>query len=278
MKIDGKQIAAEILEDLKVRVEKLKEKNIIPNLYIILLSDDASSESYVKQKQIKGDQIGVKITVEKENFNITTDELVKKIEKLNQDKLVHGIIVQRPMPKTLDEDKIKMAVNPLKDVDGFNQSSNFKVPVSLAVLKILENVHSDNFNDWLARQRISVLGKGLTAGGPIINTIKNLGINPYVITSTTPNKKELLSESDIVISAVGKENIVSSQDLKKGSILIGVGMHKGNDGKFHGDFNEEEIQDVVLYYSPTPGGVGPVNVSMLLSNLVEATEEQIKKN
>lgn len=273
MKIDGKQIAAEVLEDLKVRVEKLNEKNIIPNLYIILLSDDASSESYVKQKQIKGEQIGVKITVEKGNINTTTEELIKKIETLNKDKSVHGVIVQRPMPKTLNEEKIKTAVNPLKDVDGFNQNSNFKVPVSLAVLKILENVHSDNFKDWLEKQRISVLGKGLTAGGPIIETLQSLGIKPNIITSSTSNKQELLKESDIVISAVGKENIVSSKDLKKDSILIGVGMHKGDDGKFHGDFNEEDIQSIVSYYSPTPGGVGPVNVSMLLSNLVEATEK-----
>lgn len=277
MKIDGRQIAAEVLEDLKVRVEKLKQKNIIPNLYIILLSDDASSESYVKQKQIKGEQIGVKITVEKGNFNTTTEELIKKINKLNQDKSVHGVIVQRPMPKNLDEEKIKTAINPLKDVDGFNQSSNFKVPVSLAVLRILENVHPDDFKDWLVKQKISVLGKGLTAGGPIINTLQSFGIKPNIITSSTPNKEELLNEADIVISAVGKENIVSSKDLKKGSILIGVGMHKGDDGKFHGDFNEEEIQNIVSFYSPTPGGVGPINVSMLLSNLVEATEMLFKQ-
>lgn len=272
MKIDGKQIAADILEDLKKRVEKLKEKNIIPHLYIILLSDDVSSESYVKQKLIKGEQIGVKITIEKGDFDISTDDLIKKIEKLNNDNLVHGIIVQRPMPESLDEEKIKNAVNPSKDVDGFNPESKFKVPVSLAVLKLLETVHHDNFNDWLKTNNISVIGKGLTAGGPIIHTLESLGIKPNIITSSSLNKKDLLKESDIVISAVGKENIVTSSDLKKGSILIGVGMHKGVDGKFHGDFNEDEIKEIVSYYSPTPGGVGPVNVCMLLSNLIQASE------
>jgi methylenetetrahydrofolate dehydrogenase (NADP+)/methenyltetrahydrofolate cyclohydrolase len=275
MKIDGKQIAAEVFEDLARRVEKLKEKNVTPNLHIILLSNDISSESYVKQKLIKGELIGVKISVEKGDQNITTDELIKKIEQLNQDKNVHGIIVQRPMPVTLDEEKIKAAIIPSKDVDGFNPNSNFKVPVSLAVIKILQKIHPENFEEWLKDQKISVLGKGITAGGPIIKTLQELRVNPMVITSKTENKNQILKESDIVISAVGKENIITSSELKKDCILIGVGMYKGEDNKFHGDFNEEEISSTVSYFSPTPGGVGPVNVSMLLSNLVNATEAQI---
>lgn len=276
MRINGREISLEILEDLKKRVEKLKEKNVIPHLYIILLSNNVSSESYVRQKILKGNQIGVKITVDRKSFNADTKQLIEKIKKLNKDKFIHGIIVQRPMPGSFDEEQIRSAVSSFKDVDGFNKNSEFKVPVSLAILKLLRNIHPDNFDAWLKQQNITVLGKGLTAGTPIINTLINMEIKPEVITSSTKNKEELLKKSDIVISAVGKQDIVRAWDLKKGVILIGVGLHKESDGKFHGDFNEEETQRIVSFYSPTPGGVGPVNVSMLLSNLIDAAENLSK--
>jgi methylenetetrahydrofolate dehydrogenase (NADP+)/methenyltetrahydrofolate cyclohydrolase len=275
MKIDGREISSQILEDLKKRVEKLKEKNVIPHLYIILLSNDVSSESYVKQKMLKGEQIGVKITVDRQSFDINTQELIEKIEKLNNDNLVHGIIVQRPMPESLNEKEIQNAVIGVKDVDGFNPNSKFEVPVSSAILKILKTTHPDNFDNWLKEQRITVLGKGLTAGGPIINTLIKSGIVPEVITSKSEGREKILKKSDIVISAVGKPNVLDESNLKQGVILIGVGLHKEDDGKFHGDFNEEKVQNKTLFYSPTPGGVGPVNVAMLLSNLVKATEIQI---
>lgn len=275
MKIDGREISSQILDDLIKRVEELKKKNVIPHLYIILLSSDVSSESYVKQKMLKAEQIGAKITIDRDNFGINTEKLIEKIERLNNDNLVHGIIVQRPMPESLNEEKIQNAVIPIKDVDGFNPNSKFEIPVSQAVLKLLKTTHPENFNNWLKEQKITVLGKGLTAGGPIINSLLKLGIVPEVITSKTEGKDEILRKSNIVISAVGKENVVNKISLKQGVILIGVGLHKKEDGKFHGDFDEEEIQNKTSFYSPTPGGVGPVNVAMLLSNLIKATEIQI---
>ena len=272
MKIDGRQIASQIISDLKARVDKLKEKNILPNLYIILLSDDASSASYIKQKMLRGEEIGAKITLDKENPQITTEQLVEKIKKLNNDKNVHGIIVQRPMPDKLDEEKIKESVISTKDVDGFNPNTNFGTPVAIAVWKILENTHKENFEPWIKTQNITVLGKGVTAGGPIIRLLQKRGLNPNIISSTTQNREEILQNSDIVISAVGKKDVVLAKDIKNQAIVIGVGMHMEDDGKFRGDFNEEEIAKIASFYSPTPGGVGPVNVAMLMSNLVTATE------
>ena len=272
MRIDGKQIAAEILSDLKVRVEKLKEKNIIPHLYIILLSNDASSASYVNQKIKRGEEIGVKITLDRQNPNISTEELVEKIHKLNIDKNVHGIIVQRPMPKHLNEFEIEEAVKPTKDVDGFNSKTKFATPVAAAVLNVLKAIHNENFDKWLGLQKITVVGKGITAGGPIIRLLQKKGIEPSIISSKTTNRSEILNASDIVISAVGKPNVVSSDEVKNNAIVIGVGMHMEDDGKFKGDFNEEEISKIASFYSPTPGGIGPLNVTMLLSNLVTAAE------
>ncbi len=275
MKIDGREIANQILEDLKIRVAKLKTKNVFPHLYIILLSSDASSESYVKQKMLRAEEIGVKITLDRENPEISTKELLEKINNLNKDNLVHGIIVQRPLPQALTQEKIASAVLPEKDVDGFNPNSKFGVPVALAILKMLKTVHPENFNDWLHQQKICVIGKGITAGKPIVNLFKKLNIKNKIVDSKTNNRKEILKNSDIIISAVGKPDVFKSSEIKKGVILIGVGLHKEADEKFHVDFNQEEIQNIVSFYSPTPGGAGPVNVAMLLKNLVEASENQV---
>lgn len=277
MIINGREISFEILEDLKQRVEKLKAKNVFPHLYIILISDDASSASYVKQKMLRANDIGVKITLDRENPQISTEKLLEKISSLNKDNLVHGIIVQRPMPKTLDEEKIANSIAPQKDVDGFNPDSKFKIPVALAVLKLLENTHPKNFNDWLIQQKICVIGKGITAGKPIINYLQKLGIKPLIIDSKTSNRDEILKNSDIIISAVGKPDVFKSLEIKNNAVLIGVGLHKEEDGKFHGDFNEEEINNIASFYSPTPGGVGPLNVSMLLKNLVKASENKLER-
>lgn len=275
MKIDGKTIAAAILEDLRVQTQHLLQKRITPHLYIILLSDDASSTSYVKQKMLRGEEIKVKITVEKENPNLKTAELIEKIKKLNSDKNIHGIIVQRPLPEQIDEEAVALAVDPKKDIDGFNPNSKFNAPVALAVLKLLQNTHKDDFESWLKTQNITVIGKGVTAGKPIISFLKNLEITPNIISSQTSDRKELLQNSDIIISAVGKANSLNSTEIKKNAVLIGVGMHKGIDSKFHGDFDEEKIQSVVSFYSPTPGGVGPVNVACLMQNLIEATKDTL---
>lgn len=276
MIIDGKQIASGVLNDLKLRVEKLKTENIIPHLYIILLSDDGSSTSYVKQKILRGEEIGAKITLDRKNSDISTEKLLEIINNLNKDNLVHGIIVQRPMPATLNEEKIANSILPQKDIDGFNPNSKFDVPVALAIFKLLETIHKDNFNIWLKQQKICVIGKGITAGKPIAKSFEKIGIIPLIIDSKTNNRNEILKTADIIISTVGKKDIIKEPEIKNGVILIGVGLHKEEDEKFHGDFNEENIQNKALFYSPTPGGVGPVNVSMLLANLVKATENKLK--
>jgi methylenetetrahydrofolate dehydrogenase (NADP+)/methenyltetrahydrofolate cyclohydrolase len=127
------------------------------------------------------------------------------------------------------------------------------------------------FSDWLKSKKMAVLGTGETAGQPIINYFRDYGIEPLIIDSKTQNKESLLKGADIIISAVGKK-VINPSDIKKGVILIGVGMHT-KDGKLYGDYNEEEIKNIASFYTPVPGGVGPVNVSMLLKNLVESAED-----
>lgn len=282
MKINGREIADEIFQDLKTRVEALKVKNITPHLHIITLTVDQASNAYVSQKVKRGEEIGAKITDENLDPSTPQELLLEKIVKLNSDPAVHGIIIQRPFSSHIDEEEIANSINPEKDVDGFHPGSKFSPPIAEAVLKILEKVFNsqssiDNrqsFSDWLKSKKIAVVGRGVTAGAPVINTLKSMDIDPQVVTSKTENKSEILKESDIIIGAVGKLGLIRGSDIKKGSVLVGVGMFRGDDGKFHSDYEEDEIKDIASYYTPTPGGVGPVNVAMLLSNLLKATEKQ----
>ncbi len=273
MKIDGKQIASELIEQLKERVEKLKNKKIIPHLYIITFGFDASTQSYLKQKLLRAGEVGAKITIKRFTKNVASEKVYKLIEKLNKDKKVHGIIVQRPLTKNLNEERVSNSISLEKDVDGFHPHSPFATPVALAVIKLIEQtLQHENIHEFLKSKKIAILGKGVTAGGPTIKLFKKLGIKINVIDTKTKNKEKILKTSGVIISAVGKK-VITSNFLKKGVILIGIGMHTEN-GKLKGDYDEEDIAKKTSFYSPTPGGVGPVNVTMLIKNLIEATENQ----
>ncbi|RJQ36558.1 bifunctional 5,10-methylenetetrahydrofolate dehydrogenase/5,10-methenyltetrahydrofolate cyclohydrolase [Candidatus Microgenomates bacterium] len=279
MRIDGKEIAAGIFENLKKRVEDLKKKGIIPHFAVILVGEDPASKAYVRQKELKTIEIGAKHTTFRLPETISEEEVLSLVEKLNKDKTVHGIIVQRPLPSQINPDKITKISTPEKDIDSFHPDSFFPMPLAAAVLEILKNVYAlifkktdEDFLNWLKSKKIIVIGKGATGGGPTAALLKKLGANPQVIDSKTKNPEELTKEADIVISAVGRPNIIKPEMIKKGVILITVGMSKGGDGKLHGDYNEEEIKDITSFYTPVPGGVGPVNVAMLLENLVSSAE------
>lgn len=238
---------------------------------------------------------------------MTTKELVKKINALNDDPGNHAILIQRPLPPQIDTKKLEMLVSPQKDVDGFHPNSPYTLPLPLAVVKILEEIYlslregrleatneaiprdqdeshriaaplsvtrNDKFKQWLNSKKIVILGKGPTAGGPILKYLTKLGLKPTQIDSKTPNPDELIKKAGIVISAVGKPNIITPEKIKKGAILIGVGIFRGEDKKIHGDYNETDIKNIASFYTPTPGGVGPVNVAMLLDNLLNTAEKQ----
>lgn len=280
MRIDGKAIASEIFSDLTKRVEQLKKIGIVPHLVVVLIGNDPASEAYVRQKDLKAQAIGAKATIINLESRIKNQELLNLIKKLSKDNTVHGIIVQRPLPKHISSEKINQSVSPEKDIDAFLPQSPFTMPLAAAVLKILEKIYGYTprvevqktliFTDWLKQKNIVVIGKGETGGGPTIALLRKLGATPTVIDSKTVNAPLITEEADIIISTVGRANIVRPENIKKGVILVGVGMHRGEDGKLHGDYEEEDIKDIASFYTPIPGGVGPVNVAMLLKNLTVA--------
>ncbi len=279
MKIDGKAIAEKILQDLARQVTELKEKGITPTLGVILVGDDPASLSYIKQKQKTAEAIGAKVIVNQIATTTTTEELKKIIDILNADPTIHGIIVQRPLPKESSVHRdVLNEISPKKDVDGFVPNSPYGVPVAKAVLTILrevfaqelKNVQAQTFEDWLKNQCVAVIGRGETAGKPIADALGEHGCTLSVVHSKTEHPEQIIKTLNIVVSCVGKERVVTKEMIAPGTILISVGIWRDTFGKLHGDYEEEEIQDVASYYTPTPGGVGPVNVACLMQNLIKA--------
>lgn len=280
MKIDGKIIAQKILNKLLQRTKKLKRRRIIPHLVIFLIGNDPASKAYVRQKGNKAKIIGAKTTIIHFASTITEKKLLLEIEKYNSDKKTHGVIVQQPLPPHINTEKIVNSIDPKKDIDSFHPKSPFPMPLAKAVLEILKEVYflipgaePRSFREWLKSKKIIVIGKGATGGKPVIKLLKELGIQPLVIDSKTEKSENITKIADIIISAVGKPNIVRPEMIKDDVVLISIGLHKKKDNKLHGDYEEEKIKNITSFYTPTPGGVGPVNVAMLLSNLLTSAEK-----
>lgn len=276
MKINGREIAEEIRSELKTQILKLKKQGIVPKIAIITLGPESSWETYVRQKIKVARELGIKVILVTFE-NPEEDKLLQTVREIDRDSNYHGLIVQRPMPSSISREKVINAISPKKDVDGFRPDSKFEVPVWLAVKRLIERsfeIRNLKFEigNW-SRLSFVVLGKGETAGGPIARGLKKLGVEPQIIDSKTENPAENLRNANVIISCVGKSRVVTPENLKKDVVLIGVGTHS-EDAGIRGDYDEQEIEKVASAYTSTPGGVGPVNLSYLFKNLVEATSLQ----
>lgn len=286
MKIDGKAIADGVLTKLSVQVAAFKDKGIIPTLTVILVGDDPGSLSYIKQKQKAIDVIGAKCIFEHLPVTTLRSKLAEIINRFNNDPAVHGVIIQRPLPSSISSiGDILNSVVPAKDIDGFLPHSPFVSPVAMAVGEILQNIQhhishikyqdqnietDNNFWSWLRTKKIVILGRGETAGKPVAAYLALQQCATSIIHSQTPDPQELIRGADIIISCVGKQGVITKNIISTGVILISVGIWRDADAKLHGDYKEDEICEVASFYTPTPGGVGPVNVASLMKNLILA--------
>jgi len=280
MRINGREIAQHIREKLELRVEKLRKQNIIPRLAVIKIGNDPATTAYVNQKQKVAEKTGIQVSIYDYPETASEQEVSEKLQTLDKDKTIHGIILQLPIPHHLDQEKLLLMINPKKDIDGFHPQTTFVTPLAEAVIEILKYIHFHKdpleeipFEIWLQTREIVVLGKGKTGGQPVTTCLRNMHLHPTVIDRQTKHPEQLLKQADIIICAVGKQHLLTKEQIKQGVILIGIGMNKGVDGKFYGDYNEEEIKDIASWYTPIPGGVGPVNVVKLLENAVIAAEK-----
>jgi methylenetetrahydrofolate dehydrogenase (NADP+)/methenyltetrahydrofolate cyclohydrolase len=302
MIIDGEKIAQEVRSKLKKKVADLISHGVTPKIAIVTLGDESSWQVYVKRKIKIADELGIKAVL----FDLQDadeEKLLKLIHELEGDPKFHGIIVQRPLPSYIEKQHVIEAISPAKDIDGFHPESKFEVPVWLAVKKILLSVFGGQLSEEslpvisqsdskpINREQINwnlktengklitdlkfvVLGKGETAGGPIAKGLKKMGIEPVIIDSKTKKITQILNTADVIISATGKSRVVKASKIKRGVVLIGVGT-RGEDGILKGDYDEAEIKKIAKAYTPTPHGVGPINLSFLFQNLVQAAQMQL---
>lgn len=279
MQINGKVLQQELISDLKIKIENLKLNSVTPGIAIVTLGPEVTWEAYVGQK-IK---LAKQLEIEAKLISLkpqSTEDVLSVIQELNNDPNIHGLIVQRPFPTHIDTERVIQSVSKDKDIDGFRKDSLYEVPVWLAVDYLIKHIGSllndSEYQNFPSNQSILVIGKGETAGQPVINGLRKNGIEPMIIDSKTSNPDPLFEKADIIIFATGKRIDVPYEKLKKSSILIGIGLHR-NDGQLRGDFDEFEAKDHVLYYTPSPGGVGPLNLYFLFENLIKAAELSSKK-
>ncbi|MFN4181424.1 MAG: bifunctional 5,10-methylenetetrahydrofolate dehydrogenase/5,10-methenyltetrahydrofolate cyclohydrolase [Candidatus Paceibacteria bacterium] len=272
--IDGKKIAASVLDEVKNEVAKLP---FVPVFCDVLVGDDFASKKYVKMKATKAESVGIKFYHADFPVSVTTDELVSSISKLNKVPHMCGIIVQLPLPSHLDEAKVLSAIDPALDVDAlgpvvnekfYNSEATLKLPTALACMRILESLEIN-----LENKNIVVLGQGKLVGKPVTKLLEEKGLAPITVKSDTPNQIDILQNADIIISGIGHGHYVKSDMVKEGVILIDAGTSESGAGLV-GDVDMESVKDKAAYLSPCPGGVGPVTVAMLLSNVLQVAQNK----
>ena len=270
--IDGRKVRDEILSKLKVKIQSEKIK---PTLAIILVGDNKASVAYVRQKKLAGEKIGASVVVQHLVEEASQDAIKRLINKLNENKEVHGIILQLPIPKHLDSDALTQLVSPEKDVDGFVRRSKFKPATALGVIELLKKSGVK-----IAGKRVVVVGRGKVAGGPTAQLLKEEGAKVDVVHSGTENPKSITKKADILVSAVGKPKLITADMVKPGAVVIDIGINPvkltsdviDRKSKIVGDVDFENVAKIASKITPVPGGVGPTTVAALMQNLVEAAE------
>ena len=276
--IDGKKLAKEIRENLKIKCDELKEKGINPKLAVIMVGEDKASKVYVRNKSKACDEIGIAFEEFLLDENITQEELINLIQKLNKDKTIHGILLQSPIPKHLDINEAFRTIAPEKDVDGFNPvnvgklSLNQDTLVSCTPYGIMRMFEAYNID--LEGKNLVLVGRSNIVGKPLIQCCLNKNATVTVCHSRTKNLKEHTKNADIVIAAIGKSKFITEDMIKDNAVVIDVGINRGEDGKLTGDVDFENVSKKASYITPVPGGVGPMTIAMLMNNVIKAANNQ----
>jgi len=280
--IDGKKLAKEIREKLKLKSNELKEKGINPKLAVIMVGDDKASQVYVKNKSKACNEIGIEFEEFILDKDIRQDELINLIEKLNNDDHIYGILLQSPIPAHLDINEAFKTINPEKDVDGFNpvnigklclNQDTFVSCTPYGIMKMFEAYNID-----LTGKNVTIIGRSNIVGKPLIQCCLNKNATVTVCHSKTKDLKEHTKNADVVISAIGKSKFVTEDMIKSGAVVIDVGTNRGEDGKITGDVDFENVSKKASYITPVPGGVGPMTIAMLMNNVIKATTGILNKN
>lgn len=280
--IDGKELAKKIRKELKVECDNLKEKGINPKLAVIMVGDNPASKVYVRNKSRACEEIGIEYEEFLLQDNIKQEELINLIKKLNEDKSINGILLQSPIPEHLNINEAFKTITYRKDVDGFTPSSVGKLCIGedtfisctpYGVMKMFEEYNID-----LTGKNVVILGRSNIVGKPLIQCCLAKNATVTVCHSKTKNIEEYTKKADVLIAAIGKAKFVTKDMVKKGVVIIDVGINRNEQGKLVGDVDFENVEPLASYITPVPGGVGPMTIAMLMNNVIKAAKEQQKQN
>lgn len=274
--IDGKALAQNVREEIKIKTKSLKEKGIIPGLAVVLVGEDPASQIYVRNKAIACQEAGMYSEVIKLPENTSEEELLAKVEELNTRKDIHGFLVQLPLPKHIDEEKVIIAINPKKDVDGFHPENvgNLFIGRDAMVsctpagcMKMIEEIGYD-----LTGKHAVVIGRSNIVGKPIFALLLRKHATVTICHSRTENLAEITKQADVLVAAVGKPGMVTGDMIKPGALVLDVGINRLPNGKVVGDIDFASASQVAGWLSPVPGGVGVMTITMLLENTLKAAQ------
>ncbi|MCI9093266.1 MAG: bifunctional methylenetetrahydrofolate dehydrogenase/methenyltetrahydrofolate cyclohydrolase FolD [Coprobacillus sp.] len=279
MIIDGKSISAKRKDELKIKIEKMKKAGKrIPQLTVILVGNNQASQTYVRNKERGCAYVGMLSDIILKDENISEDELINEIKRLNNDANVDGILVQLPLPAHINENKILDLIDPSKDVDGFH-------PTNVAKLMLGQNglvpctpkgmmVLLDEINYDLTGKEVVVVGRSNIVGKPVSLLCLQKNATVTIAHSRTKDLKEVCQRADVLIAAIGKAKFFTKDYIKKGAIVLDVGINRDENNKLCGDVDYDDVKDIVSYITPVPGGVGPMTIAMLLENTLQAYEQR----
>lgn len=274
--IDGKKISKEIKDELKEKVARLKAEGKTAALAVIQVGEDPASSVYVNNKKKACEYIGIESLSFHLPETISEEELLDKIKELNQDEKVNGILVQLPLPKHIDEDKVIKTIAPEKDVDGFHPQSvgalsigqkGFVSCTPAGVIQLLKRSGIE-----IAGKECVVIGRSNIVGKPMALLLLRENGTVTIAHSKTANLKEVTKRADILVVAVGKPKMIDSSYVKEGAVVIDVGIHRNAENKLCGDVDYDDVIDHVSAITPVPGGVGPMTIAMLMNNCVSSIE------
>ena len=275
--IDGNALSRQLRAEVAQRATALKARGTTPGLAVVLVGDNPASQVYVRNKVKACEDAGFHSVLEKYDASMTEAELLARVEALNNDPDIHGILVQLPLPAHIDDHKVIETISPLKDVDGFHVASagalmvgevGFKACTPYGCMKMLESI---GMKDLRGKHAV-VIGRSNIVGKPMAMMLLAANATVTICHSGTADLAAMTRQADIVVAAVGKRNVLTADMCKPGAVVIDVGMNRNDEGKLCGDVDFDGVKEVAGWITPVPGGVGPMTITMLLVNTIEAAE------
>ena len=275
-RIDGNALSQKLRADVTLRTSALKARGITPGLAVILVGENPASQVYVRNKVKACEDSGLHSILEKHPASLTEASLLNRINALNQDTSIHGILVQLPLPEHIDAQKVIEAISPAKDVDGFHIASagalmtgmpGFWPCTPYGCMKMLESIGYE-----LKGKHAVVIGRSNIVGKPMALMLLQKNATVTICHSSTQDLKAITLQADVIVAAVGKRNVLTADMVKPGAVVLDVGMNRNEEGKLCGDVDFAGVEQVAGYITPVPGGVGPMTITMLLVNTLEAAE------